>query len=202
MIITSGCFNPRKIHHFFWRVDVNSRCDWYKEDKLRTGLKPPSLLSTIAAAKHDNQLPKLITKRNVNDSFMSTMEWPYYRVTDTKMRPSIGWCQTKYHDDADKNRFEKSIFASELYVWSPNDRASLPNILGEMIANGLMNFHSTTHLSPSLVLLMVAWVYGCSWNWNWDKVPLLMDSVTCSGRIGNSTSHSYNSRSVYSDWFE
>ena len=50
-----------------------------------------------------------------------------------------------------------NLHASELYVWWPNDRASLPNILGEMIANGLMNFHSTTHLSPSLVLLIVGW---------------------------------------------
>ena len=51
---------------------------------------------------------------------------------------------------------------------------SFANILGEMIANGLMNFHSTTHLWPSLVLLMVAWAYGWSWNWNWDKVHLLV----------------------------
>ena len=46
--------------------------------------------------------------------------------------------------------------------------------MGEMIANGLMNFHSTTHLSPSLVLLMVSWAYGWSWNWNWDKVRLVV----------------------------
>ena len=55
-----------------------------------------------------------------------------------------------------------------------NDRASLSNILGEMIANGLMKIHSTTHQSPALVLIMVAWAYGWSWNWNWDKVPLLV----------------------------
>ena len=69
---------------------------------------------------------------------------------------------------------EINLHASDLYVWWPNDRSSLPNILGLMLAKGLMNLYSTTLLSPSLVLLMVAWAYGWRWNWNCDKVHLLV----------------------------
>ena len=67
-----------------------------------------------------------------------------------------------------------NVHGSELYIWWPNERTSLTNILGELIGNGLMNFHSTTHLSVPLVLLMVAWAYGWSWNWHWGKVHLLV----------------------------
>ena len=67
-----------------------------------------------------------------------------------------------------------NLHPSELEVWWPNDRASLPNILGEMIAIGLMTFHTTTQLSPPLVMLIVVWAYGWSWNWKLDKVPLLV----------------------------
>ena len=89
-IITSDCFNPLEIHHEIWRVYVHSVGDWIREDNLRTVLKPVSLLSTLAASTHHNQLSRIINKRNVNDSFPSTIEWPYYRVTETNMRPSIG----------------------------------------------------------------------------------------------------------------
>ena len=47
---------------------------------------------------------------------------------------------------------------------------SLRNILFEMFDNGLMNLHSTTHLSLPLLLLLVALAYGCSWNLNWDEL--------------------------------
>ena len=67
-----------------------------------------------------------------------------------------------------------NVHASDLYQWRPNDHSSLPLILGELVANGLMNFHSTTHLSTPLVLLMVAWANGWSWNWNWGKVRILV----------------------------
>ena len=62
--------------------------------------------------------------------------------------------------------------ASELYASWPNQRASLSNILGEILPNGLMNFHSTTDLSPSLVLVIVAWAYQWSLNCNVEKVRL------------------------------
>ena len=67
-----------------------------------------------------------------------------------------------------------NVHASDLYPWWPNDHSSLPLIHGELKANGLMNFDSTTHLSTPLVLLMVAWAYGWSWNWNWGKVRILV----------------------------
>ena len=52
--------------------------------------------------------------------------------------------------------------ASELYQWWPNNLSRLPVILGELIANGLMNLHSTTHLSIPLLLRMVACVHRWS----------------------------------------
>ena len=183
-------------------------------DNLRRELKGVRVLSTLDASKHHNQLTRIINKHNLKSCFPSTIDWPYYRVTDTKMRPSIGLWLTKYHNDAEKNLFSKSILAlltqidvrnserenlktlleyrsrlmspltplgidvslhvSEFSMWWPYDRSPLTNILGEMTANGLMNFHSTTHLSTSLVQLMVAWAYRWSWNWKWDKVSLLV----------------------------
>ena len=217
MILTSDCFNPLQIHHEIWRLYINSGLDWFKEENIRTELNPVSLLSTLAASKHQSQLSRIINKHNVNDSFPSSTDWPYYRLTDTYMRPSIGWSLRKYHHDAEKNLFGKSIFtflsqsdvrdwerenlntlldnryrvmkpliarghdvnlhASDLYVWWLNDPSSFTNILGEIFADGLMNLHSTTHLSPSMVLLMVAWAYRWSWNWNWDTVPPLVRLV-------------------------
>ena len=55
------------------------------------------------------------------------------------------------HLDIDVN-----VHDSDLYQWWPNEHSSLPLILGELIANGMMNFHSTTNLSTPLVLLRVA----------------------------------------------
>ena len=189
--------------------------DLVPAENLRTGINSLSRQSTLAPSKHHNQLKKIITKHKVNSCFHSSIEWPYYRFTDSNMRPSIGWQLTKYHIDAEVNLFWKIIFAftirqldvhiwervnqhnlfdyrfrvmepllalplnvnlhaSDLSIWWPNDPSLLTNILGEMMANGLMNFHSTTLLSPSVVLLLVVWAQGWSWKWNGDKVRLLV----------------------------
>ena len=73
--ITSDCFNPLGMYHEIWRVYINSWCDWLKVEKLRTVLKLVSLISTLAACKHRNQLPRLISKRIITDSFLNTIEW-------------------------------------------------------------------------------------------------------------------------------
>ena len=109
--ITWDCFNPLEMHHEIWRVYVKSGWDWFNEDNLRTVLKPVSLLSSLAASEHHNQLSRIITKLNVNSSFTGSVEWAYFRETDTNTRPSIGWWLTKYNKDAEKNLFPMSILA-------------------------------------------------------------------------------------------
>ena len=150
-IITSNCFNPLEIHHEIWRVYLNSAGDWLREDNLRTVLKPVSLLSTLAASNHHNQLMKIINKGNVNDCFPSSLEWPYYRVTDTNMRPSIGWWLSKYNNDAEKNLVGKSIFAflsqSEVLIWERENHNTLLDyrnrVMKPLIARGHdINLHA------------------------------------------------------------
>ena len=54
-------------------------------------LKPVSLISTLATPDHRNHLSKMITKQNINSAFSATIDWPYYRIMDTNMRPSVCW---------------------------------------------------------------------------------------------------------------
>ena len=97
---------------------------------------------------------------------------------------------------------EVNLHVSDLYIWWANDCSSLTNILGEIIENGLINFHSTTHLSKSLVLLMVAGRMGAAGIGTRKRSLSLSKFYTCSVRIGISISLKLNSRTIYSDLFE
>ena len=109
-IISSDCFNPLQRHQEIWRVYKFAGLDWDSDDNFHTILKPVSLISTLAPSEHRNHLTKIITKTNINSSFSATIEWPYYRITDTSMRPSVGWWFKHYQNDGERNLFGKSLF--------------------------------------------------------------------------------------------
>ena len=115
-------------------------------------MKPFSLISNLAASKQHNQISKLSTKCNFNDSFPGTIELPYYRETDTNMRPSIGWWLSKYHNDAEMNLLGKSIFAfltqSDVLNWERENHNTLLDyryrVMKPLIARRLdVNLHES-----------------------------------------------------------
>ena len=54
-------------------------------------MKPVSLIATLATSDHRNHLCKIIIKHYIKRSFSTTIRLPYYQITDTNMKPSVGW---------------------------------------------------------------------------------------------------------------
>ena len=137
MILTSSSCNSLEILHEISRVYYHHLWYWDREDSFHTIMKPVTIRTTLAISPHRNKKTTVIPEENVNRGFPESIDSPYYRVKDSNSRPSVGcWHLDKYDNDAEKNLFGKSIFASlsrkqiDAIIWGRISRLFLNIAIG------------------------------------------------------------------------